>query len=144
MIMMILRFVGLIHFIFNKPKNSKLNSSSFFIYRFYILQSVTVPKFPLYKNKWRFNYDENIIIYANLCIVTIKKKDNPLSSWQRQAERLFNIMTHYRAALAFEWWICAAVPIMPHYVNIAWGIIFWPCLFVCRVGAALCFLTFSL
>ena len=36
------------------------------------------------------------------------------------AERLFNIMAHYRAALVFERWICAAVPIMPHYVNIAW------------------------
>ena len=38
----------------------------------------------------------------------------------RQVERLFNIVTHYRAALVFERWICAAVPIMPHYVNIAW------------------------
>ena len=36
------------------------------------------------------------------------------------AERLFNIVAHYRAALVFERWICAAVPIMPHYVNIAW------------------------
>ena len=42
-------------------------------------------------------------------------------------------MSHYRAALVFERWICAAVPIMPHYVNIAWGIIFWPCLFVHKV-----------
>ena len=50
---------------------------------------------------------------------------------------LFNIVSHYRAALVFERWICVAVPIIPHYVNIALGIIFWPCLFVCRDGAAL-------
>ena len=37
------------------------------------------------------------------------------------AERLFNIVSHYRAALVFEQGIYAAVPIMPHYVNIAWG-----------------------
>ncbi len=49
------------------------------------------------------------------------KKGQPLSGWQGEAERLFNIVSHYRAALVFERWICVAVPIMPHYVNIAWG-----------------------
>jgi hypothetical protein len=39
----------------------------------------------------------------------------------RQVERLFNIVAHYRAVLVFERRICAAVPIMPHYVNIAWS-----------------------
>jgi hypothetical protein len=33
---------------------------------------------------------------------------------------------------------------MPHYVNIAWGIIFWSCLFVCRGSAALWILLFTL
>jgi len=31
-----------------------------------------------------------------------------------------------------------------HYVNIAWGFIFWSCLFVCRVGTALWILLFTL
>jgi len=29
---------------------------------------------------------------------------------------------------------------MPHYVNIAWGFIFWPCLFVCGSGRLFDFL----
>ena len=62
-----------------------------------------------------------------------------------QAERLFNIVTHYRPGhRVISWQYFLPAPIMPHYVNIAWGIIFWPCLFVCRVGAALCFLAFTL
>lgn len=65
------------------------------------------------------------------------KKGQHLSGLQGEAKRLFNIVSHYRAALVFEQGIYAAVPIMPHYVNIALGIIFWPCLFVCRDGVAL-------
>ena len=52
------------------------------------------------------------------------------------AERLFNIVSYYRPAPQsfFLAGSSIAAPIMPHYVNIAWGIIFWPCLFVCGPG----------
>jgi hypothetical protein len=46
--------------------------------------------------------------------------------------------------LVFERWICVAVPIMPHYVNIALGIIFWPCLFVRGSGRLFGFLLLPL
>ena len=60
------------------------------------------------------------------------------------AVRLFNLVSHYRAALVFERWICAAVPIMPHYVNIAWGNFFGHVFLPESDGAALCFLAFTL
>lgn len=53
-----------------------------------------------------------------------------------QAERLFNIVSHYRPApqsffLAGSFF---AAPIMPHYVNIALEDYFLAMLFVCRAG----------
>jgi hypothetical protein len=53
-------------------------------------------------------------------------------------------MAHYRAALVFERWICAAVPIMPHYVNIAWEDYFLAVSFCLQGGAALWILLFTL
>ena len=38
-----------------------------------------------------------------------------------QAERLFNIVTHYRPGhRVISWQYFLPAPIMPHYVNIAW------------------------
>lgn len=59
---------------------------------------------------------------------------------------LFNIVSHYRptAQSLFLAGSLFVAPIIPHYVNIALGSIFWPCLFVCRVSEALWILFFTL